>query len=154
MPTVAPAILNTAPEEGTAVEPPPIFEETVRDGRVNAWDHWVSAAPGQSPEQLAATIVSAALANDELNLNTLFVGMGAGQQPTARMWLSIANRCLNNLSSSDFVYTRHPIPLPTITSISVWYNGVLVSEIKMRQIRGEWFATFTRAPALNPCLLQ
>lgn len=152
VPTAAPAIPTPALEE-TVIEPPPVdLVETSADGRINAWDHWVTAAPGQSPEQLATTIVSAAWSGDEAYLSDLFVGMGAARQPTARMWLSVANRCRQTLSSDDFVYTRHPIPLLTVTSVSLWYNGHLVGEIKMRQIQGEWFATFARTPAISPCL--
>ncbi len=153
VPTAAPAIPTPAPEEAM-VEPPAVLEETSGNGRVNAWDHWVAAAPGQTPEQLATTIVSAALSNDETYLNELFVGMGASQQPTARMWLTVAGRCQNDLSSDDFVFARHPIPLLTITSVSIWYDGHLVGEIKMRQMQGEWFATFTRTPIVYPCSTQ
>lgn len=150
VPTSAPAI-PTPPSQEAEAAPSVTMEETSRDGRVNAWDHWVAAAPGQSPEQLAATIVSTALNNNEAYLNDLFVGMGASQQPTARMWLSVANRCQNELSSDDFVFARHPIPLLTISAVSIWYDGHLVGEIKMRQIQGEWFATFTRTPIVYPC---
>lgn len=146
VPTTAPAV-----PEAIIVEPPPAVLEASRNGRVNAWDHWVAAAPGQTPEQLAATIVSTALDNDETFLNELFVGLGAAQQPTARMWLSVANRCQDNVSSADFVFARQPIPLLTITSVSIWYDGHGVGEIKMRQIQGEWFATFARTPAVYPC---
>jgi hypothetical protein len=150
VPTTAPAIPIPPPQE-VEIESPPVLEETTRNGRANAWDHWVAAAPGQTPEQLAATIVSTALDSDETYLNKLFVGLGAAQQPTARMWLSVANRCQNDLSSNDFVFARQPIPLLTITSVSIWYDGHLVGEIKMRQIQGEWFATFARTPAVYPC---
>jgi hypothetical protein len=153
VPTSAPAIPIPAPQE-TVVEPPAVLEETSANGRVNAWDHWSAVAPGQTPEQLAATIVSTALVNDEVYLNKLFVGMGAAKQPTARMWLSVANRCQLDLSSDDFVFARHPIPLLTITSVSIWYEGHLAGEIKMRQIQGEWFATFARTPAVYPCSSQ
>jgi len=149
-PTAAPAIPTPAPLE-TMAEPPAVLESS-RDGRVNAWDHWIAVAPGQSPEQLAATIVSAAWGGDEAYLSDLFVGMGAARQPTARMWFSVANRCRQTLNSDDFVYTRHPIPLLTVTSVSLWYDSRLVGEIKMRQIQGEWFATFARTPAISPCL--
>jgi hypothetical protein len=153
VPTTAPAIPTPASQE-VEIESPPVLEETTRNGRANAWDHWVAAAPGQTPEQLAATIVSTALDSDETYLNELFVGLGAAQQPTARMWLSVANRCRNSLSSEDFVYARHPIPLLTVTSVSIWYDGHQVGEIKMRQIQGEWFATFARTPAVYPCSSQ
>jgi hypothetical protein len=152
MPTAAPAILTPVPQE-TVVEPPSVLA-TSHNGRVNAWDHWVAAAPGQPPEQLAATIMSTALASDETYLNSLFVGMGAAQQPSARMWLSVANRCQSSVSSDDFVFARHPIPLLTVTSISIWFDGHQVGEIKMRQVQGEWFATFARTPAIYPCLSQ
>ncbi|MBK8904112.1 MAG: zf-HC2 domain-containing protein [Anaerolineaceae bacterium] len=152
-PTPAPASPRPAPQ-AAEVESPATMEEAPRNGRVNAWDHWVAAAPGQTPEQLAATVLSAALANDETYLNELFMGMGAAQQPTARMWLSVANRCQHNLSSADFVFARHPIPLLTITSVSIWYDGHLAGEIKMRQVQGEWFATFARPPAVYPCSSQ
>lgn len=150
VPTAAPAVPTMAPEEAV-VQPPQPELESAGDGRVNAWDHWVAAAPGLSPEQLATTIVSTTLASDETYLNELFIGMGAAQQPTARMWLSVANRCQSNLRVNDLVFIRHPIPLLTITTVSIWHNGHLVGEIKMRQIQGEWFATFARAPAVYPC---
>ena len=150
VPTTAPAIPSPASQE-PVIEPPAVVEESSRDGRVNAWDHWVAAAPGQAPEQLAATIVSAALSSDEGYLNALFMGMGAAQQPTARMWLSVANRCQNSLSSEDFVYARHPIPLLTITSVSIWYDGRLVGEIKMRQIQGECVAPYDRVAMGYQC---
>lgn len=153
VPTTAPAI-PAPPSQAAEIELPAPLAEPSRNGRVNAWDHWIAAAPGQSPEQLAATIVSAALDNNQTYLNELFVGMGASQQPTARMWLSVANRCQNNLSSEDFVFARHPIPLLTISAVSIWYDGHLVGEIKMRQIQGEWFATFTRTPIVYPCSSQ
>ncbi len=152
VPTANPASPTPTPEEAV-IEPPPVdLAETSADGRINAWDHWVAAAPGQSPEQLATTIVAAAMDGDEAYLSDLFVGMGAAQQPTARMWLTVANRCQPTLNSNDFVYTRLPIPLLTVTSISLWYDGHLVGEIKMRQFQGEWFATFARTPAISPCL--
>jgi hypothetical protein len=155
VPTAAPAIsLPPSPEESVVETPRQTELETAQNGRMNAWDHWGAAAPGQTPEQLAALIVSTALANDKPYLNELFVGMGAAQQPTANMWLSVTGRCRTNLSSDDFLFTRHPIPLLTVTSVSLWYDGHMVGEIKMRQIEGEWFATFTRTPAINPCLAQ
>jgi len=153
VPTAAPAIPTPKPEEA-AVEPLDILADMSHNGRVNAWDHWVSAAPGQTPEQLAATIISAALSSNEDRLTELFVGMGAAQTPTARMWLSVANRCQRTLSGDDFVFARHRIPLLTITSVSIWYDGHLVGEIKMRQVQGEWFATFTRTPIVYPCSPQ
>ncbi len=154
-PTAVPTAAPSLPEE-TVVEPPaiPLEEETSRNGRINAWDHWVPAAPGQTPEDLANTIVSTALAGNQDYLNELFVGMGAAQQPTAKMWLLVTGRCQHNLSSDDFIFTRYPIPLLTVASVSIWYDNHLVGEIKMRQIQGEWFATFTRTPAINPCLTQ
>jgi hypothetical protein len=140
--------------------PPPIPEpnkpaiEVIGNGRINAWDSWVSVAPGLSPEQLAATIMDAALTRNEAFLNDLFVGMGAAQRPTAQLWLRIGNRCPQPLNATDFVFTRKPIPLPTVTAISIGYKDYQVGEIKMRQIAGDWFATFTRIPAVNPCLHQ
>ena len=154
-PTAVPTTAPVAPEPeiATIVEPPPSLTDPAENGRrINAWDHWVSVAPGQSPEELAALITDTALANDEALLADLFVGMGAAQTPTARMWLSISNRCQDNLSSADFRFIRHPIPLPTVTAVSIWHNSHLVGEIKMRQVQGEWFATFTRTPAINVCL--
>lgn len=140
VPTARPAI----------AEPEPV--ETERNGRVNAWQNWHSVTPGQSPEALAATIMDTALGRDEALLNELFVGLGAARQPTANLWLRLGSRCQQTLTSDDFLFTRRAIPLLTVTSVSIWYDQHLVGEIKMRQVNGEWFATFTRTPSVNPCL--
>lgn len=148
---VATAVPTLLPAIPSPVEPVIELEESVGNGRLNAWDRWHSATPGQSPEQLAASIMQAALTHDAAYLNGLFVGMGAAQQPTANLWLQIGGRCAQSLTADDFAFTRRPIPLPTITSVSIWHNNHQVGEIKMRQIAGEWFATFTRTPAVSPC---
>ena len=140
VPTARPAI----------AEPEPVA--TTGNGRVSAWQSWTSAAPGQSPEELAATIMDAALARDEAFLDDLFVGMGAAQQPTTQLWLRVGSRCSQPLATDNFLFTRRAIPLLTVTSVSIWYDQHLVGEIKMRQIDGEWFTTFTRTPSVNPCL--
>lgn len=145
-PTPAPAIPAPQPAENVI--------DTVGNGRRNASDHWTAAAPGQPPEQLAATIMAAALARDAATLNNLFVGMGAVQMPTANLWLQIGNRCQQSPSAADFTFIQRPIPLRHLASVSIWYENHLVGEIKMRQVQGEWFATFTRTPAVNPCLAQ
>ena len=144
VPTAVPTVL---PAIETVVE-------STGNGRLNAWDTWTAAAPGQVPEQLATTIMTAALAGDGAFLNNLFVGMGAVQEPTASMWLRIGNRCPQSLNPGNFEFIRRPIPLPTVASVSIWYDNHLVGEIKMRQVAGEWFATFTWTPAVNPCLHQ
>lgn len=131
-------------------QPEPV--ETSGNGRVSAWQSWTSASPGQSPEELAATIMDAALVRDEPFLNELFVGLGAAGQPNAQLWLRMGSRCGQPLATSDFLFTRRAIPLLSVTSISIWHNQHLVGEIKMRQVDGEWFATFTRTPSVNPCL--
>lgn len=151
VPTAAPTIPIPAPVEIEEEAPIPNLT-TESNPRFNAWDHWTAAAPGQTPEELAATIMTAALSQDTAYLNELFVGMGASQQPTARMWLRLSNNCQSIIQSDDFLFARHPIPLRNVTAVSIWYNGHLVGEIKMRQVQGEWFATFTRTPAINPCL--
>lgn len=147
-PTAIPTTLPpTAEPEKPAVD-------MIGNGRSNAWDSWRSVTPGQMPEQLAATIMDAALARDEAYLTDLFVALGAAQQPTAQLWLRISNRCPQSLSAADFVFTRRAIPLPTITAVSIWYNHHEIGEIKMRQVAGDWFATFTHTPAVSPCLHQ
>ena len=146
VPTVPPAIPTPAPVERV--------ESPGKNGRVNAWDHWVAVAPGQTPEQLAETIMQAALVEDEALLTDLFIGMGAAGSPAARLWLRLGERCLQRPVASDFDFIRLPIPLPNITSVSIWYADHMVGELKMRQIAGDWYATFTRVPAINPCLLS
>ncbi len=141
------AVPTTRP---TMAEPEPVATEP--NGRVNAWQNWNSVTPGQSPEALAATIMDTALGRDEAFLNELFVGLGAARQPTAQLWLRVGSRCQQTLTSDDFLFTRRAIPLLTVTSVSIWYDQHLVGEIKMRQVNGEWFATFTRTPSVNPCL--
>jgi hypothetical protein len=96
--------------------------------------------------------MDAALARDEAYLTDLFVGLGAARQPTTKLWLRIGNRCSQSLTSADFVFSRRAIPLPTVTAVSIWYSDHQVGEIKMRRIEGNWFATFTRIPSVNPCL--
>lgn len=141
------AVATTQP---AMTEPEPV--ETERNSRTSAWQSWTSAAPGQSPEELATTIMAAALTRDEAFLNELFVGLGAAQQPTAQLWLRVGSRCAQSLTPDNFLFTRRAIPLLTVTSVSIWYDQHLVGEIKMRQVGGEWFATFTRTPSVNPCL--
>jgi hypothetical protein len=136
----------------TIAEPEPVATE--QNGRASAWQNWTSVTPGQSPEQLAATITDVALARDEALLNALFVGLGSAGPPTAQLWLRVGSRCQQNLTSDDYLFTRRAIPLLTVTSVSIWYQQHLVGEIKMRQVNGEWFATFTRVPSVNPCLYR
>lgn len=142
VPAVPPAIVEIQPAEATVRE----------NGRLHAWDSWTSVTPGQTPEQLAATIMDAALAQNETSLNELFLGMGATQQPTAKLWLHVGSRCQAYVTADDFLFARRPIPLLTVTSVSIWYNQHMVGEIKMRQVQGNWFATFARTPSMSPCL--
>ena len=151
VPTATPAIPTPIPVASND-EVPLANQPRENSPRLNAWDHWVAAAPGQTPEELAATIMTTALSQDTAYLDELFIGMGASQQPTAHMWLRLSDNCQSNIQSDDFLFVRHPIPLRTVTAVSIWYKDHLVGEIKMRQVQGEWFATFTRTPAINPCL--
>ena len=146
VPTLPPAIPNEQSVE--------LSDPSPRNGRVNTWDSWVSVAPGQHPEQLAATIMTTALAQEKTHLNNLFIAMGAAQSPTAGMWLRLGNRCQQGLLASDFEFTRRPIVLSNIASVSILYNNYHVGEIKMRQVQGQWFATFSRVPTANPCPLR
>lgn len=151
-PLPVPTAIPTAPPPLLEPAKPMVELGLIENGRINAWDSWASVAPGQTPEQLAATITNAALTRDAAYLNDLFTGMGAAQQPTAQLWLRISHRCTQRLTADDFVFSRHAIPLQTVTAVSIWYHDHLVGEIKMRQVAGDWFATFTRIPSVNPCL--
>ena len=151
-PQSEPTVVPTAPPAIPTPQAVEAVAELAANGRSHAWDNWVAAAPGQTPEQLSGTIMNTALARNGAYLNDLFVAMGAAQQPTANLWLRIGNRCPQSLSASDFEFIRRRIPLPNLASVSVLYDGHLVGEIKMRQVAGEWFATFTRIPTVNPCL--
>lgn len=147
-PTAVPTTPPARPEPKPATPP----GESVRSGRLNASDSWVSAAPGQTPEQLAATITTAALAQESAYLGNLLIGLGAAQQPTVQTWLRLGSRCPQSEAIAHFEFTRRPISLTTMTAVDIWYNHYWVGEIKMRQVRGDWFATFTRIPAINSCL--
>ncbi len=149
-PTAVPTTAPASPEPKPAAPP----GERARNGRFNASDSWVAAAPGQTPEQLAATIVTAALTQESAYLHNLFVGLGAARQPTVETWLRLGNRCPQSEAIAHFEFTRRPISLATMTAVDIWYYQYWVGEIKMRQVRGDWFATFTRIPAINSCLLR
>lgn len=154
VPQPAPTAVPTAPPLIPTPAPVERIESPSNSDRTNAWDHWEPVFVGQSPEQLAETIMHTALTEDEALLTDLFVGMGAAGSPAARLWLRLGERCIHRPAASDFDFIRLQIPLPNITTVSIWYADHMVGELKMRRIAGEWFATFTRVPAINPCLLS
>ncbi|VAW31930.1 hypothetical protein MNBD_CHLOROFLEXI01-3657 [hydrothermal vent metagenome] len=127
----------------------------IENGRLDLRDTQTSLTPGQTPEQLAATLVTTALAKDARSLNGLFVRTGMAQESSVRIWLLFSKRCQWSLdSATDLQFTRRQSQLSNLATILIWYDGKRVGEIKMRRFSDNWFITFTQPPAINQCLLD
>lgn len=139
VPTVLPQTLLNDPNSHPSLTP---------------FDSLQSATPGFTPEQLSHLIVETALQGDEEALRNYFVAMPSWRDPTITIWRHFARRCASTVQASDLEYLRISTKQMVVVSVNLIYDDAVVGEIKLRQFNGEWFAIFTRPPAVNQCLIE
>lgn len=151
LPTTVASQLAPMPQPAT-----PQQTETTARPLPPYWQDLNSVTPGQRPSQISQTIVAAALAGDQAQLNQIFAAMGSAHDPTVQLWQQFSRRCQLTLTADALTYQELspgvPFDGPIVKSVYLLYAGRYVGEVKLRLIDGDWYAFFTRPPAVNDCL--
>ncbi|MBE2198019.1 MAG: hypothetical protein IAE79_05375 [Anaerolinea sp.] len=137
--------------------PTPVVEKVEAVGEERPYPLYLARlttiTPGQTPEEVAATLFAVTFAGDAARLEQLFVAMHAAHEPAMRLWLHVHKRCAAHMDASMIRYEVVPDDLQFIARVDVYQNDRYVGELKMRRLNGEWYTVFTTYPLLTGCRL-